>query len=425
MPSLSPVIQSPRHSDFRAMPDQAITVKCPDCGHEFPLSDAVLGSVREDLANELEAKVREREKSLRAREDALRKRRSEIDDEVEAQLSKQLAEVEARAARKAADAQETRLKGLQEELGEKEAALKKAREHELELARRERQLKEAQEQLQLELERKLNEEREKLKVQIAKQEAERQALQHAELQKKLSDAVKMNDELRRKLEQGSQQTQGEVLELDIENRLKALFPLDRFSEVPKGIRGADLVHTVANALGQPCGSILYETKRSKAWSRDWIPKLKKDLVTARADVAVLVTETLPDGLEHCELLEGVWVVPLAGVIPLVHSLRWSLQQVARAAAAREGVQDKQALLYQYFTGNEFRHRMETVLAGLRSMQDDLEREKRALTKHWAKREKQLESVVLNLSGMSGDIQGIAGGELEKLAALDDLLESDE
>ena len=407
------------------MPDQTISVKCPDCGHEFPLGDAVLGSVREDLANELEGRVREREKKLRALEENLRKRRSEIDDEVEAQLKKQLGEVEARAARKAAEAQEIRLKGLQEELGEKEAALKKAREHELELARRERQLKDAQEQQALELEKKLNTERDRLRDEIGKQEAERQGLVQAELQKKLNDALKANDDLRRKLEQGSQQTQGEVLELDIENRLRALFPLDQFAEVPKGIRGADLVHVVTNEQGQRCGSILYETKRTKNWGNDWIPKLKKDLVTARADVPVLITETLPEGIDRFELRDGVWVVHLNAVVPLVHSLRWSLLQVARATAAQEGVQDKQALLYQYFTGNEFRHRMETILTGLRTMREDLEKEKRALTKHWAKREKQLESVILNLTGMSGDIQGIAGGELERLESMDDLLEGDE
>lgn len=405
------------------MPDRAITVKCPECGHEFPLGDAVLGSVREDLANEIEAKVREREKKLRAQEEALRKRRTEIDDEVEAQLRQQLAEVEARAVKKAAEAQATRVQELREELGEKDAALKKAREHELELTRRERRLVEAQEQLQLDLERKLNAERDRLKQEISKQESDRQALVQAELQKQLADARKVNDDLRRKLEQGSQQTQGEVLELDIENRLRSLFPLDRFSEVPKGVRGADLIQTVANNFGQPCGSILYETKRTRTWSKDWIPKLKKDLVAAKSDVAVLITETLPVGHDRCELVDGVWVVHVSAVMPLVHSLRWSLHQVARAAAAQEGIQDKQALLYQYFTGNEFRHRMETILTGLRSMQDDLEREKRALTKHWAKREKQLEAVVLNLTGMSGDIQGIAGGELERLSALDELLEN--
>lgn len=407
------------------MPDQSITVKCPECAHEFPLGDAVLGSVRDDLSRELSAGIREREKKFRAQEEALRKRQDDVDEEIEAQLKKRQAGIETRAAKKAAEAQGARLQTMQEELNEKESALKQARAQAVELTRRERQLKEAQEQQQLELEKKLNAERDKLKEEISRQESDRQSLVKDELKKKLNDALKANDNLRRKLEQGSPQAQGEVLELDIENRLNALFPIDRFDEVPKGIRGADLLQVVKNDLGKACGAILYETKRTKAWSKDWIPKLKKDLVTAKADIAVLITETLPEGVDRCELLDGVWVVHLSGVVPLVHSLRWSLHQIARAVSAQEGILDKQALLYQYFTGNEFHHRMETILTGLRTMQEDLEREKRVLTRHWAKREKQLEAVVLNLSGMSGDIQGISGGEVGHLETIDDLFPEDE
>lgn len=404
--------------------DRSISVKCPACSHDFPLSDAVLGSVRENLSRELQSSLRERENKFRAQEEALRKRQADLEDELEIRLRKERAVIESRAAKKAAEMQGAKLQSMQEELTEKETALRESRNQALELARRERRLKEAQEELQLELEKKLSQEREKLKAEIARQESERQALAKEELQKKLSDALKVNDDLRRKLEQGSSQIQGEVLELNIENHLKGLFPIDRFAEVPKGIRGADLIHVVKNEIGQDCGAILYETKRTKAWSKEWIPKLKKDLVTSKSDVAVLITETLPDGMDSCALLEGVWVVHLNSVAPLVHSLRWSLHQVARAVASQEGIQDKQALLYQYFTGNEFRHRMETILTGLRTMREDLEKEKRALTKHWAKREKQLESVVLNLTGMSGDIQGIAGGELEHLESIDALLDDD-
>lgn len=407
------------------MSDQSISVKCPDCGHEFSLSDAVLGSVRDDLSRELKAGIREREKKFRTQEEELRKRKDDLEDEIEAQVKKERATIETRATKRAAEAQGAKLQSMQEELNEKEAALKQTRAHAVELTRRERQLKEAQEQLQLELERKLNAERDKLKEEISRQEAERQSLVKDELKKKLNDALKANDDLRRKLEHGSPQAQGEVLELDIEKRLRALFPVDRFNEVPKGIRGADLIQIVKNEIGKGCGAILYETKRTRAWSKEWIPKLKKDLVTAKADIAVLITETLPDGIDRCELLEGVWVVHLSAVVPLVHSLRWSLHQITRAVSAQEGILDKQALLYQYFTGNEFHHRMETILTGLRSMQEDLEREKRVLTRHWAKREKQLEAVVLNLSGMSGDIQGIAGGEVGRLETIDDLFPEDD
>ncbi|NNC87610.1 MAG: DUF2130 domain-containing protein [Akkermansiaceae bacterium] len=400
------------------MPSDPVTVKCPKCGHEFPLEDAVLGSVREHLSEELEATVREREKKLRAGEEALRKRRSEVDDEVEEQLKQQLAEVEARAAKKAAEAEATRVKAFQEELAEKSAALQKAREAELAFARKERQLKEDREQLELELEKKLSAERDKLKEQIARQEAERQSVKQAELEKKLQDAVKANDDLRRKLEQGSQQTQGEVLELELENRLKSAFPLDHFEEVPKGVRGADLIHLVANHLGHPCGRIVYETKQTKAWSKDWIPKLKDDLAKVRGDVAVLITSTLPDGVTTSAQIDGVWVCAVPHALPLIHTLRWALLELSRAKAASEGMEDNKDLLYRYFTGPEFRNRLETIVQTFDAMRTTLAAEKKALSKHWAAREKQIDKVVLHLSGMQGDIQGIAGGGLDTLELLD-------
>ena len=407
-----------------------ITVKCPACAEEFPLNDAVLGSLREHLAQELSADIGEREKKLEARlsearekEKSLKDQRQNLADELEKQLAAELkkrsGEIEQKAAAKAAEAQEVHLKELRESLASKSEALKKAQETELALRKERQKLAEDREKLELEVARKLDSEREKLKQAIAKQEAERQAARQGELEKKLADAVKANDDLRRKLEQGSQQTQGEVLELELENRLKASFPMDQFAEVPKGIRGADLIHTVVSPLGHPCGIILYETKRTKAWGNDWIPKLKKDLVTAKAEIPVLISDVLPDAIEGSGLLEGVWVCQPGTALPLVHTLRWSLMELARAKAANEGVQDKQAILYQYFTGPEFRNRLETIVNTFDAMRTTLEQEKKALTKHWAAREKQIDNVIRNLTGMQGDIHGIAGTKLDALELLDE------
>ena len=386
--------------------------------------------MRDHLSQELAAEITEREKDLQTRleqaretEKALKKEKENLADEVEKKLTAELAtrtaEIRRKATARATEEQALRLQELKQSLATKSEALKKAQETELALRRERQKLEEERENLQLEVARRLDAERAKLKDTIAKQEAERQSARQAELEKKLSDAVKANDELRRKLEQGSQQTQGEVLELELENRLRASFPLDQFAEVPKGIRGADLVHTVVSALGQPCGTILYETKRTKAWSQDWIPKLKKDLVTARADIPVLITEALPGGLEGSGHLDGVWVCHLTHALPLIHTLRWSLMELARAKAANDGIQDKQAILYQYFTGPEFRNRLETIVTTFDAMRKTLEQEKKALTKHWAAREKQIDNVVLNLTGMQGDIQGIAGTKLDGLELLDE------
>ena len=407
-----------------------VSVKCPSCGKQFPLNDAVLGSVRDHLSQELSSEITARETKLEARlaqareaETKLKTEQQNLADELEKQVAAELktrtATIEQKAATKAAEAQSLQLQELQESLATKSNALKKAQETELTLRKERQKLEEDREKLKLDVARQLDAEREKLKQAVAKQEAERQSARQAELEKKLSDAVKANDDLRRKLEQGSQQTQGEVLELELENRLRSSFPLDQFSEVPKGIRGADLIHTVAGPLGQPCGTILYETKRTKAWGKDWIAKLKSDLVTAKADIPVLITETLPDGIESSGHLDGVWICHLTYALPLIHTLRWSLIELSRTKAANEGIQDKQAVLYEYFTGPEFRNRLETIVTTFDSMRKTLEKEKKGLTRIWAEREKQIDNVVLNLCGMQGDIQGIAGTKLDALELLDD------
>ena len=399
------------------MSEKPINVKCPSCGKEFALEDAVLGSVREHLADELQAGIREREKHLLEREERLRRQTEQIDDRIEDELKKRTAGIEERAARKASEAQETAMKALREELDESKSALSRAREQELEFARKERQLAADRERLEIDVQKRLIEEREKIREQLAEQAEDQHRLKLAEKDQLIEGLREQMDILKRKADQGSMERQGEVLELDIENRLRSLCPFDQFASVPKGIRGADLVQTVVTDTGSECGSILFETKRTKTWSNDWIPKLKRDLVTAKSDVAVLITETLPAGIDRCGLKDGVWVVHLPVIIPLVHTLRWSLQQVARATAAGQDAQGKQAILYQYFTGNEFRNRVETIVMAFTEMRAELEREKRSLTRSWAKREKHLDAVIQNMSGMHGDIQGIAGNAVESLELL--------
>jgi hypothetical protein len=455
----------------------SISVKCPSCHHEFPLNDAVLGSVRDHLSQELSAtiekkamaraseakavelqdlrealsekadalaKAREAELDLRKQRQKLEADRENLDLETQRKLDaereklkEQIARQEAErlahektalqeqilAARKesekAGEAHARQLRELQASLAEQSAALKKAREDELALRKERRKLETDRENLELETQRQLDAEREKLKEQIAKQEAERAAQRQGELEKKLRDALKANEDLHRKLEQGSQQTQGEVLELEIENTLRSTFPLDHFEEVPKGIRGADLIQHVSNPLGQRSGTIVYETKQTKSWSRDWVPKLKDDLAKVKGDVGVLITATLPDGIGTFGQINGVWVCSVTHALPLVHTLRWSLIELSRAKAASAGMEDNKSLLYNYFTGPEFRNRLETIVTTFDNMRTTLEAERKALTKHWAAREKQIEKVVLHLTGMQGDVQGIAGtsslNELDTLA----------
>lgn len=408
---------------------EAITVKCPACSHEFPLSEAVMGSVREDISKELQADLQRRESQLSERskallneQEALKKQAEGIHDQVD-QLAKkrvteQLAEVRKRAEQQAMEAQESILKQLREELNSKSLALKAAREQELALLKQKRELEEAKENLQLEVQRKLDEERAKLKEQLQSKIDEENRLKFAERDKIIADLKENLKDAQRKAEQGSQQAQGEILELDFLAQLIATFPVDRIAEIAKGVRGGDVLHEVVSHTGRSCGFVLYENKRTKNWSDAWITKLKGDMIGAKAELGVIVSEVLPPGVKSFGLVDGVWVTDLASALALAGSLRWAIQQLAIAKLSQEGASEKMAVLYRYLTGSEFRQRVEAVINAFSTMKEDLEAEKRALTKYWARREKQLTLVVENMASMVGDIEGISGHALPAIPSLE-------
>lgn len=406
-----------------------IPVKCPTCGNEFSLSDAVLSSVRADLAKELQATLSTREQEIATREKAvdeqqaeLKKRTREIQEQVEQlteqRVKEQVADIKSKAAQKALEDHEAAVKELKSELDEKANALKKAQENELALRREKRELQEAKESLQLEVQRTLDAERGKLREQAKAQADEENRLKIAEKEKLISDLKEKLEEAHRKAEQGSQQTQGEVLELDFERQLREAFPGDQIIEVSKGIRGADVSQEVKSKTGRTCGIILYENKRTKNWSDGWITKLKIDMLSAKADIGVIVTEALPPSGDSFCRRDEIWVTDPRSAIPLAHVLRCLLQEVAIARGHREGAKEKMELLYTYLTGNEFRQRVSSVIDAFKSMRSDLEAERRALTKHWSKREKHINAVVENMAGMVGDVQAISGNALKDIPALE-------
>ena len=401
-----------------------MTVTCPACGHEFPLSEAVLGSLREGVRKEFSADVAKREQTLdkklsevRTREEQLRNQAVNLDAEVQKLLQGRLKETEANARKQAEDSLALKLTDLEMQLTEKTGALKTAQEQELALRREQRRLKEEREAFEVEMARKIDAERNTVRQQLAEQFDEQNRLKLAEREKVIEDLRREMEALQRKATQGSQQTQGEVLELDFTANLVATFPTDGVEEVSKGIRGADIAQLVVSPTGRNCGTILYETKRTKNWADAWIPKLKEDMRNAKAELGVIVTETLPEGIKRFGLIDGVWVTDFSSALPLATSLRWSLHQLAVAKFSREGAKEKTAILYAYLTGAEFRQRVEAVIESFTTMKEDLDAEKRALTKHWAKREKQLSLVVENMAAMYGDIQGISGNALQKIEAL--------
>lgn len=413
---------------------EQITVRCPACSEEFPLGDAVLGSVRDGVEKEVRVEVERREKAvaektrtLDERQTALARQTAELQEQVEAavreRVGQQIAEIKSKAVRQAAEAQEMAVKELRAELSEKAGALKMAQAQELELRRSQRQLEEATEALKLEVQRTLDKERGELKAQLRAAADEENRLKIAEKEKVITDLMTKLDEAQRKAAQGSQQTQGEVLELDFEQQLRAAFPLDQISEVSKGIRGADVSQEVRSPMGRVCGVILYELKRTQNWSDGWTTKLKDDMRGMKAEIGVIVSEALPKGMTRFGQQDGIFVCDVASAIPLAHTLRRMVLELSIARCHQDGAQEKMQLLYSYLTGVEFRQRVTAVIEAFSMMREDLEKERRGLTRAWAKREKHINAVVENMAGMIGDVQGISGNALQEIPALE--IETDE
>ncbi len=411
-------------------------VSCPNCGHEFEMSDVLTGQIREHLKAELQQEVLDRETALqkkldafKADKEALDKQRDELDEEVEKQLAQKLSVAEAKAAKKIEGKYSDQLKELQGTLAEQDESLKTFKQQEVEFRKKQRELEKAKEDVELDIQRKLDEERELIRNEAETKAAEQHRLKDLEKEKVINDLRSNLAEMTRKAEQGSMETQGEVLELDFEQQLRSFFPHDDIAPVPKGIRGADLIQTVKTPFGQECGILLWETKNTKAWSGQWIPKLKDDMIETRAAIAVLVSVSLPDEVARFGQVDGVWVSDPLSAIPLAAALRQQLVALDRERQASVGKNEKMELLYQYLAGTEFKQKIEGIVEAFTGMQEQINRERRAMEKQWKEREKQIERVVKNTVGLYGDMQGIIGGQIPAIPALElddskELIESD-
>ena len=233
----------------------------------------------------------------------------------------------------------------------------------------------------------------------------------------ISSMQKQIEELKRRAEQGSQQLQGEVPELQLEALLSSKFPHDSIRPVPKGEHGGDVLQCVASPFGQACGTIIWESKQTKNWSDGWLAKLREDQRTAKAEIAVIVSQSLPKEVEAFEFIEGVWVTHPRAAFPVAMILRQSLIEIALARQTSAGQQTKTEMVYQYLTGPRFRQRVQAIVEAFSSMQEDLDKEKKVITKQWAKREEQISRVMQSTVGMYGDLQGIAGKTLQEMEGL--------
>lgn len=373
------------------MQDQVIT--CPHCHKEIPLTEAISHQIRDELHKQFEAEAKKKEKEL-------------------------VKKLEKEARKKAEESFTVELKDLHEQVKEKDEKLKKAQEAEVELRKKQRELEDSKREFELEMARKLDEERAKIREDALKAIAEEHRLKDLEKEKQINDMRKQIEDLKRKAEQGSQQTQGEVLELEIEDILKQSFPLDHIEPVPKGVRGADILQRVNNNLGQCCGTIIWETKRTKSWNSGWIEKLKDDQREVKAEIAVLMTTALPKGVSNFTHIDGIWVTDYASVVGLTTALRMSLSQVADMKLATVGKNEKMETLYDYLSGPQFKQRVEAIVKTFISMKEDLDKEKRAMMSIWSKRDKQIERVIVNTAGMYGDMKGIIGASLPQIDSME-------
>ena len=378
-----------------------LIITCPHCNHEFTPGD----STRAEIEKELRTKMVEWQK----------KKEAETALQLETERKRIQAELQDSIRRSLAADYENQLNLFRQNAAETEEKLKEARKKELEFLQKEQALINKEQELQLTIQRQLIEERAKLKEQLAKEEAEKISLkdqEHAlrirELEKQLEDQKKLAEEMKRKAEQGSMQLQGEVQELALEAMLRNTFPFDLVSEVGKGVRGADCIQTVRNNFGQECGRIIYESKRTKDFSPEWIEKLKADMRSQGADIAVIVTQAMPKDMDAFGEKDGVWICSFSEAKALAHVLRDCVVKIYQAAKSQENKGDKMTMLYTYLTGNEFSEQWKAIREGFMSMRISIQKEKDAMEKIWKAREKQLEKVLLNAAHIRGSIEGIAG-----------------
>ncbi|VIO69545.1 hypothetical protein CI1B_27510 [Bradyrhizobium ivorense] len=414
------------------------TLRCPNCDHEIRLTESLaaplLAQTRrhfQELLATKDAEIANRAESLRAEREQLLRDREQIDDQIAKRLAAergQLVAAEAKKAREAAAAELTARAAealeLRQALEANNAKLAEAQQAQAELMRKQRALDEEKRELDLTVEKRVQASVEQIRLR-ARQEADDAArLRVAEKDQTIESMTRTIEELKRKAEQGSQQSQGEVLELELEGVLRGRFPADVIEPVGKGELGADLVQQVNGTIGQPAGVILWESKRTKAWSDGWLAKLREDQRRSAADVALIVSQALPKHVEHFDLIDGVWVAHPRCAVPVAVALRQALIDVSNSRMVQQGQQTKMEQVYQYLTGTKFRQRVEAVVEKFNDMREDLDKERKFMGRQWAKRETQILSVIDSTVGMVGDLQAIAGKAMPEIPSLDmPLLES--
>ena len=409
-------------------------ITCPNCGQEIDVNSVISHNLEEEFKKKYNAKWLEEKKKYQEELDKLDKQKKEIEalqqnqealvaEKLDIAVKAEKEKYEKQIKAQLQEEQSGRIAMIEKELQEKSEQVKELNtaKAEIEKIKREKdQMKDA-----------IEAESAKEKERIRKVESEKNELIVAELQKQLDDQRRLTEEMKRKQEQGSMQLQGEVQELAIEEWLTSNFPLDTINEIKKGDRGADCIQIVHTRNTQNCGTIYYESKRTKNFEPKWLEKLRDDIRAKGANIGVLVTDAFPKNMDRMGLVEGIWVCSFEEFKGLCFVLRESIVQLSLVAASQENKGEKTLMLYDFLTSNEFRLQVEAIVEGFTQMQADLISEKRSIMGHWKKREKQIEKVLLNTNFMYNSIKGIAGSAIQPIKTLelpdplDDEIEDDE
>jgi len=415
------------------MSQEKSKIQCPGCGIEIDVNDILYHQVDEQLKKEYRDELKKEKEKFDSQSIALEKEKvalleekarqkeeiaQKVSDEVKEKVREKELALKKKIKAEAEEEQSSALNALREELNDKSSKIKELNKTTIEFEKLKREKDELEESLKAESEKALNKKLQEEKERIKKEESDKNELKLKELEKKLADQKSLTEEMQRKHEQGSMQTQGEVQELAIEEWLAEKFPLDTVQEIKKGERGADCLQIVNTRTHQNCGTIYYESKRSKSFQIGWIEKFKADIREKNANIGVLVTEVMPADMQRLGLRDGIWICSYDEFKGLCTVLRESIVNISNAIVTQENKGDKMGMLYDFLTSNEFKLQIEAIVEGFTQMQTDLISEQRAMRNIWKKREKQLDKVLLNTTDMYGSIRGIAGNAVQTISLLE-------
>lgn len=404
-------------------------IKCPNCGTSIDVQNILSHQLEEELKKKYNAQLTEEKKKYEKESEQLaqakeafelkkQKENELFQERLDSKLKEERKQLEEKLNKKIKEEQADRIAAMEKELSEKSLQVNELNKTKAEMEKLKREKLELKESIEAESQKKLNQLLLEEKDKIRKIEEEKNELRFKEMQKQLEDQKRLTEEMKRKQEQGSMQLQGEVMELAIEEWLASQFPLDTIEEIKKGARGGDCIQIVNTRTHQNCGSIYYESKRTKEFQPNWIEKFKGDIRVKGASIGVLVTDAMPADMSRLGLKDGIWICSFEEFKGLCAVLRESIVQLSNAVMSQENKGDKMHMLYDYLTGNTFRMQVEAIVEGFTTMRVDLESEKRAMQAIWKKREKQIDKVTVNTIDMHASIKGIAGSAIQSVNLLE-------